>query len=311
MILTVTLNLGLDITYQVDRIQPHESHRVRAASTQAGGKGVNVARVLRALDLETLVMGLAGGVTGAAVRDDLGASGLSSELVAMSGENRRTVAVVSCEAGDATVFNEPGPHVGEGEWQAFVDRFAAMLPRAAVVVLAGSLPPGIPPDGYAVLTRLAEAEAVPVIVDASGEALRAAVQAGPHMIKPNADELASTTGIDDPLAAAAALRESGARAVVASLGPAGLLAVTPDGTWRARPPARLRGNPTGAGDACVAALAAGLAVGAPWPDTVREAVALSAAAVLAPRAGEVDRAAYNRFRLDISVEESHATRSDR
>lgn len=205
MILTVTLNLALDSTYHVDRLQPHETHRVRSASTQAGGKAVMVARVLHALNQEALVMGLAGGATGAAVRDDLDASGLPSELVAMSGENRRTV-----------------------------------------VVLSGSLPPGIPSDAYAVLTRLAEANAVRVIVDASGEPLRAAVQAGPHVIKPNATELAATTGIDDAVEAAAVLRESGTRTVVASLGPAGLLAMTSDGTWRARPPERLSGNPAGA-----------------------------------------------------------------
>ncbi|MYQ47787.1 1-phosphofructokinase, partial [Streptomyces sp. SID4985] len=93
----------------------------------------------------------------------------------------------------------------------------------------------------------------------------------------------------------------GAHAVVASLGPEGLLAVTPEGHWRATPPAPLRGNPTGAGDAAVAGLLSGLVEHLPWPDRLTRAVALSAAAVLAPAAGEFDRAAYDELCGRIEV----------
>uniref|UniRef100_UPI000AF21AD3 PfkB family carbohydrate kinase n=1 Tax=Streptomyces prasinopilosus TaxID=67344 RepID=UPI000AF21AD3 len=87
-------------------------------------------------------------------------------------------------------------------------------------------------------------------------------------------------------------RRRGAGTVVASLGPDGVLAVTPEGNWRVTPPARLRGNPTGAGDSLVAGLLSGLVEHLPWPDRLARAVALSAATVLAPTAGEFDRAAY-------------------
>ena len=114
------------------------------------------------------------------------------------------------------------------------------------------------------------------------------------------------------LEAIAALRELGARAVVASLGPDGLLASTVDGrAWRARLPRALSGNPTGAGDACVAALAAGVDDGRAWPEVLADAAALAASAVVAPVAGEHDSVTYQDIRPDVSVEEISATRPNR
>ncbi len=183
--------------------------------------------------------------------------------------------------------------------------------EAEVVVLAGSLPPGPPPDAYGQLIALAAAAGAATVLDTSGPALLSALSAGPDVVKPNAAELAAVTGHRDLAAAAAELRGLGARAVVASCGPDGLYALTPQGGWRAKPPEQLSGNPTGAGDACVAALAAGLADGTPWPDILREAVALSAAAVPCPVAGDFDADTYHRFRTAVPVEEVHAARTHR
>ncbi|MEZ0162795.1 1-phosphofructokinase family hexose kinase [Streptomyces althioticus] len=307
MILTVTLNAALDVTYGVDSLRPRTSHRVGAVHRRAGGKGVNVARVLAGRRRAVTVTGLAGGPTGALIREDLrGVPGLRDELVPVSGESRQTVTVVSGDDGDATVFNERGPQVGPAEWRAFTDRFAELVREASVVALCGSLPPGLPSDAYARLISRASRSGVPSVLDTSGAPLLDALDARPDVVKPNAAELAAATGCDDAVAGAERLRALGARAVVVSSGPGGLLAVTPDGRRRAVPPERLAGNPTGAGDACVAALAAGLADGAPWGDVLREAVALSAAAVACPVAGDVDSAAYERFRTTVTVEDLHA-----
>ncbi|MGW6566703.1 1-phosphofructokinase family hexose kinase [Streptomyces sp. NPDC054975] len=301
MILTVTLNAALDITHHIDRLRPHTAHRVREVAARAGGKGINVSRVLHTLGHPTLVTGLAGGGTGAAIRRELARAGLAEQLIPVRGKSRRTVAVVDAYSGDTTTLLEPGPVVLPDEWAYFRDLFGALLGRATAVVLSGSLPPGLPEDAYAVLVRAARARGVPALVDTSGPALLAALPAAPALVKPNADELADATGLSDPHAAAEALRTAGADAVVASLGPEGLLAVTPHGAWRARPTERLRGNPTGAGDAAVAALAAGLAASDPWPARLAEAVALSAATVAAPLAGSFDPAAHHRLRARADV----------
>ncbi|MGV9250652.1 1-phosphofructokinase family hexose kinase [Streptomyces sp. NPDC003697] len=309
MILTVTLNTALDITYRVPSLRPHASHRVTAVAERPGGKGVNVARVLAALGHEVTVTGFAGGGTGRLLRDLLaGMSGLVDALVPVAGATRRTTAVVDERTGDTTQLNEPGPVIAAGEWSAFQDVYAELLGPASAVALCGSLPPGLPVGAYAGLVRAARAAHVPVLLDTSGEALRRGVAARPDVIKPNADELAELTGSHEPSRAAQDARRRGAGAVVASLGAAGLLAVTPEGRWRAAPPARVHGNPTGAGDSAVAGLLSALVEDLPWPERLARATALSAASVLSPVAGEFDRAAYAELlsRVAVTAEASAA-----
>ncbi|HEY8339685.1 MAG TPA: 1-phosphofructokinase family hexose kinase [Egibacteraceae bacterium] len=298
MILTVTLNAALDITYHVASVKWNDTNRVRRVRQRAGGKGVNVARILTRLGRPAAVTGLLGGDTGATIRRDLAAAGLDDRFLTIDGESRRSVAIVSDVDGDATIFNEPGPRVRADDWARFAQHYAGLLGDAAAVVASGSLPPGLPDDAYARLTRSARARGLPVAVDSEGPALAAAAAAGPAVVKPNAAELQRTTGLADPLAGAAALRDAGAEAVVVSLGADGLLAVTGEGTWRARLPQPLAGNPIGAGDAAVAALIVGAVDETPWPLRLESAVALSAAAVAAPVAGEVDVERYREL-LDV------------
>ncbi|MEU3217447.1 1-phosphofructokinase family hexose kinase [Streptomyces sp. NPDC006971] len=340
MILTVTLNTALDLTYGVPELVPHASHRVSDISERPGGKGLNVARVLSALGHETVVTGFAGGSTGAVLRELLAdlpsraavpaASGpaadsspvadapapvslpapapapITDALVTVAGNTRRTIAVVDRTTGDTTQLNEPGPLVSADEWSALLARYEELLTGADAVALCGSLPPGIHVGAYAELVRSARAAGVPVLLDTSGEPLRRGIAARPDLIKPNADELAQLTGSRDPLRATRDARRRGAHAVVASLGPDGMLAVTPDGVWQASPPAKVLGNPTGAGDSAVAGLLSGLVEGLGWPDRLRRAVALSTATVLSPTAGDFDRAAYEELLPRVGVEE-HTT----
>lgn len=308
MILTVTLNTALDLTYGVAALVPHSSHRVSDLSERPGGKGINVARVVTALGHDSVVTGFAGGATGSVLRELLaalppGTAPLTDALVPVAGDTRRTLAVADRATGDTTQFNEPGPHITAAEWTAFLRSYEELLTGADAVALCGSLPPGIHVGAYAELIRPARAAGVPVLLDTSGEPLRRGIAARPDLIKPNADELAQLTGSRDPLRATRDARRRGAHAVIASLGPDGMLAVTPDGSWQASPPAPVKGNPTGAGDSAVAGLLSGLVEGLSWPDRLRRAVALSTATVLAPTAGDFDRAAYEELLPRVAIEE--------
>lgn len=303
MILTVTLNTALDITYRTAALTPHATNRVTEVSERPGGKGLNVARVLSALGHETVVTGFAGGRTGEALRELLAAEGPSDALVRIAGTTRRTVAVVDETTGDTTQLNEPGPTVTPGEWASFLTSYEELAARADAVALCGSLPPGIHVGAYAELVRLARAAHLPVLLDTSGEPLRRGIAARPDLVKPNADELARLTGSREPLRATRDARRRGGRAVVASLGAAGLFAATSDGSWQAAPPKAVRGNPTGAGDSAVAGLLSGLVERLPWPERLARAVALSTATVLAPAAGEFDRQAYADLLPRIAVTE--------
>lgn len=303
MILTVTLNTALDITYRVRGLRPHTSHRVTEVIERPGGKGLNVARVLAALGHEVTVTGFVGGATGRAVQEQLThTAGVVDALVPVAGPTRRTIAVADTATGDTTQLNEPGPSVTPAEWSAFQEAYEVLLRSASAVALCGSLPPGVPVGAYAQLVRTARALAVPVLLDTSGEPLRRGLAARPDIVKPNADELAELTGSHDPSQATRDARRRGAHSVVASLGAEGLLARTPDGDWRAAPPRAVRGNPTGAGDSVVAGLLSGLVERLPWPERLARAVALSAASVLAPVAGEFDRSAYEELVNHVTVD---------
>jgi 1-phosphofructokinase family hexose kinase len=306
VILTVTLNTALDVTYRVQRLQPHTSHRVSEVAQVAGGKGVNVASVLAGRGVPVLATGLLGGVTGELVRTDLDARGIRHSFSPCAGESRRALTVVSEADGDATVFNEPGPVVQPREWSAFLAHLSGLIDRlgAGVVVASGSRPPGLPGDAYAEVVRAARRGGALSIVDTSGDALMAALAAGPDLVKPNRDELREVTGEDDLVAGARALLARGARTVVASAGADGLVAVSRSaGVLRAALGTPLAGNPTGAGDAAVAALAAGLARGAATRDMLADAVAWSAAAVLHPLAGQARQDDIDRLRPLVRVEQ--------
>jgi len=272
LILTVTLNPAIDLTYHVGELKPGETHRVSRVDERLGGKGVNVASVLAQLGVPAVATGL--------LRDGQPA------FFPIAGATRRTVVVT--DGRDATGFWEPGPVVTPEEWRGFQGHFSLLLKQSRVVVLAGSLPGGLPDDAYATLIGLCREAGVASILDTSGAALRHGVAAGPDVVKPNATEL---TELGSP---------GGGTVVVTSRAEHGLEALR----WRARPPRRIEGNPTGAGDACVAALARGLLHRAGWPDLLRDAVALSAAAVASPVAGRADLELYENLLPHIVIEES-------
>ena len=302
MILVVALNPALDVTHHVPGVDWAGVNRPAVIWARAGGKGLNVARTLRVIGAEVQVIGLAGGVTGEQVVSALGELGVPASLTRIGGETRRTFAVVDTARGSTALFNEPGPQVGQDEYADFCVRYEKALVGCSAVVLSGSLPPGLSPDTYAELGAMATAADVPTVLDAHGAALVRGAAARPAIVKPNLSELEalagrslSTAGGADKDAVALAaqeLRAAGPQAVVVTLGAEGLWALTADGSWQAVPPADVRGNPTGAGDAVAAGLVHGLVLGRPWEERLRHAVALGAASVAAPVAGEFSHADY-------------------
>ncbi|NUT99624.1 MAG: hexose kinase [Saccharothrix sp.] len=300
MILTVTPNPALDVSYRVERLVPGTTHRVRSVRERAGGKGFNVSRVLHEMGIATLAVGPVGGVLGESLRADLVASELPHALLVVDAPTRMTVAVVDDE--DATLFNEAGAALLDTEWDKLLDLVRGRLSEASALVCSGSLPLATPRDTCARVVAAAREAGVPVVVDTSGPALLAAAAAGADVVKPNAAELREVVDCSSPVEGAERLRALGAGAVVLSLGPEGMVAVTGEGRWRAVPPFPVRGNPTGAGDAAVAALANGLVEQSSWPMRLRAAVAWSAAAVAAPVAGSVDVPLLRKLHDEVRVE---------
>lgn len=295
-IITVTPNPAVDLSYHVAGIRPGASHRVAAPLSRAGGKGLNVARVAHQLGHRVLAIAPCGGSSGAGFAAELDASGVPHRLVPVAAETRRSIALVDTAGGETTIFNEEGNPLQRGEWQALaaavVDALSAQGEDApGVLAASGSLPPGAPADFYPALVHLAHDAGIPAIVDTSGPGILAAAKAGADLLKPNHHELEEATGESGLLAGALKLIALGAKTVLVSAGADGMLAFShakPGGHWRARLPEALAGNPTGAGDAAVAAAAAALAAGiTDTKEILNRATAWSAAAVLMPAAGEI------------------------
>ncbi|RAN78110.1 ribokinase [Bacillus sp. SRB_336] len=322
MVLTVTPNPAVDVTYLVDGVEPGTSHRVPTPLYRAGGKGLNVSRVAHQQGSPTLAVTTAGGASGAQLADDLVASGIPHRLVPVASATRRTIALVDTVSGLTSIFNEAGPALSSAEWQALADAVVDALdgldrldgrpadgwadggqadgradggqavgaPRPGVLVGSGSLPENAPADFYPGLVALAHRAGIPAVIDTSGAGIMAAARAGADLLKPNHHELMEATGETDLVAAARKLLDLGARRVLVSVGEEGMLAFEAGraGHLQARLPAPLAGNPTGAGDAAVAAAAVALANGTTdLPGILRLATSWSAAAVLMPGAGEI------------------------
>lgn len=314
MILVLTPNPALDVTYEVDGPVPvHGEQRVQRVRTVAGGKGVNVARVLAELGESSVLVGPVGGASGEELAglldgddgsDGRGAHGPAGAMeqawTRVTGATRRTVTVVDPDG--ATGFYEPGPELSAAERDRVLADVRSRARGADVVVISGSLPRGLRGEDVSALVSELRGLGLPVVVDTSGPALLDAARAGASVLKPNLGEVRAATGIDDPIAACRALIALGAGIVLCSQGPDGMLAVTADAALRATPPRPIRGNPTGAGDASVAATSRALARGDALPDLLRSAVAISASAVARPVAGEIDPALARQLLAEITVE---------
>jgi tagatose 6-phosphate kinase len=320
LIVTVTPNPALDVTYRVAALVPGTVHRVAGVVVRAGGKGVNVARVLHQLGENCAVLGLGGGHGGARVTEELRAGGIEVELVDTFSEVRRTLVVHGTD-GVTTSLWEPGPAPADpGQaGEALTGAVRNRLPSASVVTVSGSLPAGVDADLPARIAATCLDAGVPVVLDLDGDPLRVAAESGGAVLMPNSDELEALTGERPvtPADAAALARElvrpglpgrRPAAAVVATLGADGLVAVSPAGAVHARVARHVDGNATGAGDAACAAVArcigaAGAVTSVRLHELAARAAAVSAASVVRPVAGEIDLSAYRRYLPHILVED--------
>lgn len=313
MIVVVTPNPAVDVTYRVDEQRIGTTQRVRSVERRPGGKGLNVARVLAAEGAPTHSVLPLGGTSGTWVADAVSALGLPSTAVPVPGETRTTVTVVD-DLAHPTMFGEPGPTVPAAAWHlvdeavrtALDEAVHAARDRSTALVVSGSLPAGTPPDVVTPWITDAVATGALVVADVSGPALLAAADAGATVCKPNREELAEATGCADERDGALELLRRGAGTVVVSRGSEGIAAHTADAVLEVPAVPGVTGNPTGAGDAATAGLVLAMSRGADLATALRTAAAFGAAAVLRPVAGEIDHHAAHRFTTDLETSRSHA-----
>lgn len=299
-ILTVTMNPCVDVSTSTTRVEPEHKLRCEAPRREPGGGGINVARVVQRLGASCAALFPVGGASGAQLLRLLAAERVTAMPVSIAGDTRESLHVRDRSAAEDYRFVMPGPALAADEWQACLQCLMDLDAAPPYLVLSGSLPPGVPSDFYARVVRLMRERGSRLVLDASGAALAAALEAGVYLVKPSLRELRELSGLAleneaQWRAAARQLVEAGrAEVVVLSLGAQGALMVTREDTVFAPALSVPVSTTVGAGDSFVGGMVHALATGVSLRDAFGRGVAAASAALLGSgtglcHAGDVDR----------------------
>ena len=290
-IVTLTMNPAIDLSTPVERVVSDRKLRCGPPVREPGGGGINVARAVHRLGGEALAIFPAGGATGDLLRELLLGEGVAHVAIRTEAWTRENVNVREEETGKQFRFVFPGPPLAAAEWERCIETLSELEPFPRLLVVSGSLPPGVPADLYAGLARKARSAGSRMILDTSGEPLRLAARQGVYLLKPSLREFQELTG--SSLAARDALldrareliREGRCEILVLSLGAEGLLWVSASEAEWMRAPAVTVASSVGAGDSLVAGLVLGLSRGKPMREAVRLGLAAATASVMTPGTG--------------------------
>jgi 1-phosphofructokinase family hexose kinase len=296
VIVCVAANPSIDKLFEVERLTRGEIHRPVLFVQTAGGKGLNVARAARTLGAEVRAAGILRGHAGMWLEESLRAGGIDGAFVWADGENRSSLSVAQRADDGLTEFYEHGSPVSESAWLEMIETVQGSFAPGGWVTVSGSLPPGVPDDGYRHLVARARDSGMRVALDAEGERLRRALPASPDIVKVNASEAAELVGSPTADRAGSLDAATRIRELAGGTGHAGLVTRGADGVVVAGPDGRRyegtlyeRGRyPVGSGDAFLAGLVVGLERGSDWPEALRVALGAATANAETPGAGRFD-----------------------
>lgn len=307
MLTTVTLNPAVDRTYFIDDWEMGRVNRVRRKLVLPGGKGINVAQVARILGEQVTATGFLGTEVEDFFRHSLSAVGVIPDFVPVRGEIRQNITLLGAGIPVQTEILEPGPEISHYELAALEEKVTELAQDSIVMVLSGSVPPGVDPGVYARLIRRAKEAGADAILDAAGEALRLGCHGGPILVKPNRRELEATVGRPlkeekDLIEAGRELLSWGAGMALISLGRDGSLLITSGEVLKVHCPEVQPINTVGCGDSLVAGVAVGLTRGMDLPDCLRWGTAAAAVNARCLGGGECDPMQVMRLCSGIHVE---------
>lgn len=227
MVLTVTLNPAVDKTCRLNELLLGQVNRLQSVMSVAGGKGVNVTKILRQFEYPVTAMGFIGGYTGQLIQERLTEMGAECHFTYIDQATRVSTNILA-DNGYVTEVLEPGPVISKDELSRFLSEYKRQLQRVDMVVLSGSIPQGVPEDIYETLTIFAKEAGCKVFLDTSGEALKKAVKAKPYLLKPNKKELEylverKLTNAEEIKEQIKKLLDSGVEKVIVSLGSKGFV----------------------------------------------------------------------------------------
>jgi len=283
-VLTITLNPAVDKTLEVEGFHVGGLNKVAASRADAGGKGINVSRVLKSLGTDSLATGLIGGRTGDFIIDAIDKLGIDNDFVHLPHDTRTNLKVFDRLTKTITEINEPGPEVQVDKFQSLLDKVSLHLRKDMLVILSGSIPASVGVDAYSRLIQIIEAQGALAVLDADGAPFKAAIKAAPFMIKPNRDELiryfnSALDTEEDLLEAMNHFISLGVKHVFVTLGSEGAYYRSEGCAYRLKPLKIEAHSSVGAGDAFVGGVVHALSCGFDVETMLRYGVASSAGAV--------------------------------
>ncbi|GKQ43282.1 tagatose-6-phosphate kinase [Companilactobacillus sp. RD055328] len=313
MILTLTMNPSIDMSYPIEHLEIDDVNRVSKVSKTAGGKGLNVSRVIRLMGRDLLASGYNGGNFGAFLEAKLDEDDIKHDFVQIDAEIRNSIALLH-DDGKQTEILEPGPEINIDDRQKFLDHFEQIVKNYKVVTMSGSLPKGLESSFYSELVKIANNYGVKVLLDTSGASLEAGLksEAKPYLIKPNETEIAQLLDIDRPSGDIdyTALKNNlmnpifdGVQWIVVSLGAAGAFVKAGDKFYKGLIPKINVVNPVGSGDSTLGGLAIGISEESTIEDTIKTAMTTGMLNTMSPKTGFVDKSLFDEYFAKVVVEE--------
>ena len=307
MIATLTLNPSLDKTVTVEGLVIEEANRWTSLRQDPGGKGINVSRVVHELGGETVAYGFIGGIDGKILKHLLEEQEVPYDFTPIDGAIRSNFIITDLKAHRQTRIDAPGPHISRNELDDLVGKITHLDSKPDFLVLAGSVPPGIPDDIYGQLIEEATKKGVRTVLDSDDQWLREGIRAKPTVIKPNVHEAEDLLGVElkDETAIARAVKTLVAQGIeVAAISRAGkgLIIANDDKLLKVVPPRVEISSTVGAGDSTIAALVLKLSQGDGIEEACRFAVAAGTAAVLTPGTELCRREDVERLVQQVEVE---------
>lgn len=308
MILTITLNPAVDISYKLEHLSLGALNRIEGVSKTAGGKGLNVARVLHQLGEDVSASGFLGGFLGSSISAQIKEIGIKDSFVQISGETRNCIAII--HDGKQTEILESGPLISDIEAELFLEKFTEYVQQVEMVTISGSLPKGLAPDFYVKLIAIANRHGVRVILDSNGELLSSILESKnkPYLIKPNKEELGDLLGqqsIDEVQIMEALISPLFIHIpwIVVTLGADGAIVKHDEKFYRAKAPKIEAINPVGSGDSVVAGFAAGLVHGLEDEDLIKLGLSMGVLNAMEEKTGHI-----NIGKIDWAIEKIEVDR---
>ncbi len=285
MIITLTLNPAVDKTMEIDNFEVDSVNRVGSVRLDAGGKGINVSKVIKVLGEESLAMGILAGKAGEFVLNRLNDFGIENDFVFIDGETRTNIKIVDKTKGTNTDINEKGPSVPSDKIQLTIDNVMGKIQKDSILVLSGSVSNNIHSEIYKELIIMAKQKGARTILDADGELLKKGLEGGPYLVKPNIHELERLYGVKihnttEAIELAKRMFDQGVQLVVLSLGASGSVFLTKEKDILVQGIKVDTVSTVGAGDSMVAAMAVALKRSYSIEEALTLAVAASTASVM-------------------------------